>query len=174
MFADNETFLSLEKHTDAEVSDFLMFFVVEVATVVILYSARDTPRDGLNGVKKAVAAEFKKVVKRAIADQKSPEYRFLKRIEPKCRPLCLSNLIPLTEQLIEDTMQNVGVEEVLDLSRKEFEDDARTYFSLVKDVAIEFVKYFFMPRSDPICGPQCQGLTIDQIVHSHVQQTNVQ
>ena len=162
---DNESFLELENNPNVRIYDYLMFFVVNISTQVVLMYATNPPEKGIEVLDKIVADEYKKNIMFAIADQNSSHYRFLKHIEPECKPLCLLNLINLTVVLIKDTMQNTGVEEVLGLKKQEIFDDINTYFSLIKYVAIDFIKYFFMANnSTVICSKDCRGKTIDQLI----------
>lgn len=164
VFADDGAFVDLEKEGSRATQDFFMFFIVNSATTVVMRYALDPPKQGLQGLDEVVRAEFGHAISSALLSRTSSYYRFFKRIEPECKPLCFAKFADLTATLVRDVMQNAGVEEVLALTADEINADYQTYFALVKTVAVDFIKYFFMIKlPDIVCSRECSGPGIDDI-----------
>lgn len=163
-----EAFAELESDDSRPAQDYFMMFIVNSATCVVMKCALDRPKD-IDAVDKSVRADFRRAISYALQSRASPYYRFFKKIEAKCRPLCFAKFADLTSILVKDVMQNAGVEEVLALSAEDVKADYQTYFALVKTVATDFIKYFFMINlPDVVCSQDCKGPSIDDMFNNYI------
>lgn len=167
-FAEESTFLEIEKN-NGEINDYIFFFMTQTSSIIVvtmLYN--NLMSDGIKKIEELCHNEFNRVLEVAIKSKKSTCYRFFKKIENRCLPLCFyKNIFPLVCLLAQDVSQSGDIQDLLKTKLGEDDTTFNSIYLTTKTLSTNYLKYYFIALNNNKnifgCGSKCDTKTIDDL-----------